>query len=110
MFFLWLALNVFYVLKVLSPPEWLVDEGKKRRCEERVPPGLVTPLYWPGDPHLPASLASGHLPRGRIARPLETAACGSAQPKRWENTPRGSLTATHLLRRDPTQPAAPLAG
>lgn len=74
MFFLWLALNVFYVLKALNPPEWLVDEGKKRRCEERDPPGLVTPIYWPGDPHRPASLAVGHLPRGHIARPLETAA------------------------------------
>lgn len=94
MFFQWLALNVFYVLKALNPPEWLVDEGKKRRCEERDPPGLVTPIYWPGDPPICQPLwQSATCPVGTLLGPWRQQPCGSAQPMCWENTPRGSLTA-----------------
>ena len=92
--------NVPCALKVLSPPEWLVDEGKERRWEERDPPGLVTPIYWPSDPQLPACFASCQSPCGHITGAPETAALRFCTPEGWENT-AGALApspSTHLLR------------
>lgn len=106
------ALNVPCALKVLSPPEWLVDEGKERRWEERDPPGLVTPIYWPSDPHLPACFAGCQSPCGHITGAPETAALQFCTPgglgeHSWGP---GSLTLHALAERNRSQPGAPLSG
>lgn len=80
------ALNVPCVLKVLSPLEWLVDEGKERRREERDPPGLVTPSTGRVTPTCqPVSLVASHSV-GTSLGPRRQQPCAFALPEGCKNT------------------------